>query len=208
MSERTVEDRLREEYFALLPEIRRTVEVLEAGTQGLLTPIIERLDPGERLRVESRVKECESALGALRRRQEGGKFESALQYSLTSLNDLAGVRILAFPDARLHDVDCKVRERFPAWIADPVRLTRRDANRLAQKYHGYVLPASRIRAEIQVVPMLVGLFWTVEHSALYKFAGKLRGVERIEEMKAQHDEVIRVLEAFERAFARAAVPND
>ncbi len=195
---RTVEDRLREEYFALLPEMRRAVSILEAEAQCLVTPVIETLDSGERVHVASRVKECESAVAALRRRQEG-RIESGRAYSLTTLNDLAGVRILAFPDERLHQVELRVRERFAAWVADPVRLTRCSGDQLAQKYHGYCRANSRIRAEIQLVPMLVGLFWTVEHAALYKPTRKLR-VERIEEMNARHDEVIGALQAFERAF--------
>jgi ppGpp synthetase/RelA/SpoT-type nucleotidyltranferase len=48
--------------------------------------------------VTSRVKECESALDSLRRRQEGATFDSGRPelYSLDKLNDLAGVRVLAF----------------------------------------------------------------------------------------------------------------
>ena len=135
MSARTVEDRLREEYFTLLPEIRRTVCVVEAETHCLLVQTLQRLGSGERVHVESRAKDCESAVAALRRRQEGCAFEPT-------------------------------------------------------------------RAEIQVVPMLVGLFWKVEHSALYKPAAKLRGIKRgEEEISACNDEVIRALQAFERAFS-------
>src|SRR5262249_30356538 len=119
-----------------------------------------------------------------------------------SLKDLAGVRVLAFPDHCLREIDCQVRERFPQWVADPVRLTTTDAHRLAQKYSGYCDAMSRVRAEIQVVPMLVGLFWQVEHSALYKPAYHPRKMDRMEEeLTACNDEVIRALQAFERAFS-------
>jgi len=103
MLERTIEDRLREEYFELLPDIRRVAEHLEAEVKYYLLPISRQLDMFERLVVTSRIKECESALEALRRRQEGATFDRDRPelYTLSSLNDLAGVRVLAFPRTRL-----------------------------------------------------------------------------------------------------------
>jgi hypothetical protein len=96
---RTIEDRLREEYFDLLPDIRRVVNELEAEVRHCLVPLFLRLDLHERLIVSGRVKECDSALESLRRRQEGATFDSDRPelYSLTDLKDLAGVRVLAFP---------------------------------------------------------------------------------------------------------------
>ncbi len=74
--ERTVEDRLRAEYFELLPEIRLVVEQLETEVKHCLLPISLSLQPYEHILVTSRVKECESAVDALRRRREGGIFDS------------------------------------------------------------------------------------------------------------------------------------
>lgn len=71
MPDRTVEDRLREEYFDLLPTIRRIAEQLEAEIKYYILPITRDLDPFERVVVRSRIKECESAVDSLRRRQEG-----------------------------------------------------------------------------------------------------------------------------------------
>jgi hypothetical protein len=74
---RTIEDRLREEYFQLLPEIRRVAGQLESQINYHLLPIANALEPHEQLIVKSRIKECESAVDALRRRiQEGGIFRS------------------------------------------------------------------------------------------------------------------------------------
>jgi ppGpp synthetase/RelA/SpoT-type nucleotidyltranferase len=70
MPSRTVEDRLREEYFDLLPEARRVAEYVEAVTKYHLLAISRDLWKFEQVIVRSRVKECESALEALRRRQE------------------------------------------------------------------------------------------------------------------------------------------
>ena len=75
MAERTVEDRLREEYFALLPDIRRVAEELETKVRHCLLPISSRLDRYEQLAITSRIKECDSALDALRRRQEFATFD-------------------------------------------------------------------------------------------------------------------------------------
>jgi ppGpp synthetase/RelA/SpoT-type nucleotidyltranferase len=94
-AQRTVEDRLREEYFTLLPETHRVADRLEAEIGYLLLPISGGLQRCERLAVKSRVKSCESALDKLRRHQEERGFmrSRAEIYTLTSLNDLAGVRV-------------------------------------------------------------------------------------------------------------------
>ena len=68
MAVRTTEDRLREEYFALLPDVRRVIQELEAEVRHCLLPLLSKLKKHESLIVTSRVKDCESALGALRRR--------------------------------------------------------------------------------------------------------------------------------------------
>jgi len=122
MAERTPEDRLREEYFVLLPDVRRVIEELEAQVRHCLLPLSSKLDRYERLVVTSRVKDCESALGALRRRQEGATFDSdkAASYTLTALNDLAGVRVLVFPRSRWIEANGDLRQRFYSWTSDPV----------------------------------------------------------------------------------------
>jgi len=191
---------LREEYFDLLPDIRRVVDELEAEVKHCLVPISRRLDEYERLVVTSRIKECESALDSLRRRQEGATFDSGRPelYSLRSLNDLAGVRVLAFPRSRLAEADRKLRERFPSWTADPVPGYNEP---LALKYFGYCSASDRIRAEFQVVPMLTALFWEVEHSVIYKPSPRLKGVARSLEMQQRTRDVLTGLKAFEDEFA-------
>ena len=201
--ERTVEDRLREEYFDLLPAVRRVLDELEAEVRHCLVPISLRLDEYERLVVTSRVKECESALGSLRRRQEGATFDSGRPelYSLDSLNDLAGVRVLAFPRTRLAEADRKLRERFPSWTADPVPGDNADDDPIALTYFGYGRASNRVRAEYQVVPMLTALFWEVEHAVIYKPSPSLKGVARSLAMQQRTRDVLRGLKAFEDEFA-------
>jgi ppGpp synthetase/RelA/SpoT-type nucleotidyltranferase len=143
VAERTVEDRLREEYFDLLPGIRRVAEELEAEIRYCLLPISLELDRYERLVVSSRIKECESAVDALRRRQEGATFDrdQPQLYVLTSLKDLAGVRVSVFPRKRWNEIDLEVRRRFASWEPDPV--LDENGHLLAAKYYGYCKPATR-----------------------------------------------------------------
>ena len=73
---RTIEDRLREQYFDLLPDIRRLAEHLEAEEKYLILPIRCKLDRYEQVTVTSRVKDCDSAVDSLRRKQEGATFDT------------------------------------------------------------------------------------------------------------------------------------
>ena len=203
MSSRTVEDRLREEYFDLLPEIRRVLEHLEAEIRYRLLPVSRHLDRYERIEVNSRIKECESAVESLRRRQEGAIFypDRVQSYTLRSLRDLAGVRVLAFPRSRLAEIDAALRERFHSWTADPVRDDQGET--LAAKYWGLCPGASdTIAGEYQVVSVLTGLFWSIEHSAIYKPAPQLKGVARSLAMQERSRDVLKALSAFEQEFER------
>src|SRR5690348_8063573 len=152
MAERTVEDRLREEYFALLPDIRRVAEELESEVRHCLLRISLKLHRHERLVVTSRVKECESAVDALRRRQEGGTYDRDRPqlYTLNSLKDLAGVRVSVFPRSRLTEVNQGLRTRFPDWEADPVPGGDKNDEPLAFKYSGYCGESRKVRGELQI----------------------------------------------------------
>lgn len=201
---RSVEDRLRAEYFALLPEIRLVVAELETELRHALLPISLSLKHHERVLVNSRVKECESAVDALRRRQEGGIFDSQRNeaLSLSTLNDLAGARVLAFPSARVREVHQVLLKRFPDWVTDPIPGFREDDAPLAQKYHGMCMASERVRGEFQVVPLLVGLFWEVEHAAIYKPAPNLKGVASSLAMRERTRTVLEALRDFEMEFER------
>jgi ppGpp synthetase/RelA/SpoT-type nucleotidyltranferase len=135
MPERTVEDRLRKEYFDLLPDIRRVTEHLEAETKHRLLSISRKLDKYEQVTVRSRIKECESALDSLRRRQQGRIFDRAEQYTLTKLKDLAAVRVLVFPRSRIAEADTALRPIFESPTADPI--LGASGETLALKYWGY-----------------------------------------------------------------------
>jgi ppGpp synthetase/RelA/SpoT-type nucleotidyltranferase len=202
---RTVEDRLREEYFDLLSDIRRVVEQLETEIRYNLLFVSRGLSKYERLVVTSRVKDCESAVRKLRRVQEGRTFndERPDLYSLAALNDLAAVRVLVFPRRRIVEVDFALREIFH-WEADPIL---EDDEVLALKYRGYSKASARIRGEYQILSILTGLFWEVEHSAMYKPDLRLAGVARHRGMTERRTEVLQALKAFEEQF-EALIPGD
>ena len=189
----------------LLPTARRVVEQLEADVRHCLLPISLKLERHEQLVVTSRIKDCESALEALRRRQEGRSFDSdrADSYTLTALNDLAGVRVLVFPRSRWWEADRELRrERFASWTPDPVPSSDPGGDPLAFKYFGFCSASAEVRGEVQIVPMLIGLFWQVEHSAMYKPSPDLKGVVESKEMDDLYTAVIRSLRAFEGEFER------
>lgn len=206
MAERTVEDRLREEYFLLLPDVRRILAELEAEVRYSLLPLSSTLDKHERLVVSSRIKDCDSALEALRRRQEGATFDldRASSYTLTFLNDLAGVRVLAFPRSCWIKADTTLRShhQLSLWTSDPVRADDESKEPLAFKYYGYCSCSAKFRAELQIVPLLVGLFWEVEHSTIYKPSPELKGVGASLEMQLRTADVLKALKAFEEEFER------
>ena len=165
-----IEDLLREEYFELLPTVRRLAMQIETEIRTLTLPLLHNLRPYEQLVVKSRVKDCESALNRLLGPKEGRTFDPDKPggYSLLQLPDLAGVRVLVFPNSRLIEVADVLRHRFADWTAKPLKYGSGSAQ--VRKYFGYCNQVSHdIRAEYQVVPMLLGLFWDVEHAAMYKF---------------------------------------
>jgi len=49
------------------------------------------------------------------------------------------------------------------WKPDRIQ---QDGEMLAFKYHGYCKPNRTVRGEYQIVSMLTGLFWEVEHSKM------------------------------------------
>ncbi len=206
MSPRKVKDHLREEYSILLPGVRRVTTELETQVRHLLLPVWKSLARHEQLVVKSRVKDSDSAIESLRRRTELTGFERGGQStpSLTTLNDLAGVRILAFPKCRVLEIDQVLRRRFPDWTPDPVPPLPGCANSLALKYHGRLDDSCRVRAEIQLMSMLVGMFWEVEHAILYKPGEQLRGAGVALRMQPRYAEVIHALNTFEAEFETLA----
>jgi hypothetical protein len=203
MTERDVKHALREEYFRLLPDIRRVVEQLETEVRHRLLPISRSLAKHERADVISRIKECESAIESLRKRQPYLTFDPSKHYSLKELPDLAGARVLVFPRSRLTEIDERLRDPFADWTSVPVYLDEKDGELLAFKYNGFFKEAStEVKGEYQIVPMLIGLFWDVEHDAIYKVEPSLAHVSDDPKMKRRVRQVYYALRDFEEEFER------
>lgn len=201
---RTVEDYLRSEYVRLLPVMQRTLTAVETEVRHLLLDLTLGLHRYERVTVRARLKECESAIDALRRRQQYGVFDSdhAEQYSLTALPDLVGIRVLTFPQRRLEEARIALSSRLRGWVADHVSAASAEADAIALKYSGRWKPDDPVRSEIQLVSLLVGLFWEVEHAAIYKPSPNLRGITKSIEMKRKVAAVETALRDFELEFGR------
>jgi hypothetical protein len=133
---RTVEDKLREEYSRSLPVLHKVKTTVETEVRYSLLRLIPRLGQYERIVISARVKECESAVEKLKRQCEGNKFDAKnwQTYSLTSLVDLAAVRVMVFPTKRLLEADRLLRARFAAWTVDTEFEEAHGGN--AFKYHG------------------------------------------------------------------------
>lgn len=199
MMQRKVEDYLREEYFRLSSEINRVVDQLQTEVTYLLLPFKLELKHHERIHIEARVKQCDSAIDSLRRREEARQFDDDTpnNYTLTSLPDLAALRVLVFPKQRLDEVHRHVRTKYADWTSDPVK-TGSPPKFRAYKYYGHCATSSRIRAEIQVVSMLTGLFWQIEHDAFYKPRDLvLRGAVKKPSIQERTERVYDAFEALE-----------
>ena len=100
------------------------------------------------------------------------------------------------------EVDDLLREEFRAWTSDPVE---DDGEVQAFKYYGYCRQASdKVKGEYQVVSMLTGLFWEVEHSAIYKPDARLGQIALSLGMRQRTREVVKALRAFEEQFEALA----
>lgn len=202
---RTVKDRLRAEYFELVPSMQRTLVALEADVRHLLLPVMIALDRYEQVRIVSRLKECESAVDSLRRRQEERVFdpEKVDTYSLSTLHDLVGIRVLVFPSQRIEQVHAALLPLIANWAADPVPGIDDADGPVALKYYGPCASASSdITAELQIVSSLVGSFWDIEHAAVYKTSPNLQGVMASPRMKERYRTVLSALREFENEFER------
>ena len=204
MNHRKIEDQLRDEYFQLLHSIRRVKDQLEAEVNYDLIKIQKTLRPYQRIDTVSRIKECQSAVDALKSRQEGNLFDkkNPSKYSITQLKDLAGIRILVFPRSLMEQVDDMIKNRYKTWKPDPVKGFNDGDEPLALKYYGYCTDNNMILGEIQIVPMLTGLFWEVEHDAIYKPHPEAKSAARSLEMRELTQEVINSFNHFEQEFER------
>lgn len=108
--------------------------------------------------------------------------------------------MLAFPRRRVTEIDALLRQQFLEWTEDSVITDSGDI--LAHKYSGFCPASPRILGEYQVASTLTGLFWEVEHDAIYKPSPRLRGITRSIEMREPTANVYAALRHFEDEFER------
>jgi len=206
MDDREIRNHLREEYFGLRAEAQKAVDILQAHVRHALIPLTKELRKHEKLEVIARVKDCESAIGKLLRdfKLEGRVFDRDA-YSLRTLRDLAAVRVMVFPVALWHKandvlVDAEILKNP---VSKPINLdgdpdVASPGELLTYKYSGEIQECPNLIAELQITPMLVGLFWSVEHSAIYKPDESARRAAKL--MKAEKDAVCRALLHFDEKY--------
>ena len=100
----------------------------------------------------------------------------------------------------MEEIHEMLRDRFPDWEPDHAKSDEAHDELLALAYHGYCEASGKVRGEFQIVSMLTGLFWEVEHSAMYKPTPRLKGVAHSREMKQRREEVQLALRVFEKDF--------
>jgi hypothetical protein len=154
----------------------------------------------ERIDVRSRVKDCESAIASLRKKQVGFAFNPELgaSYTLTQLFDLAGVRVGVFPRARLLEAERVLRAEFPNWqqknVPDPAGPLLPP---LAFKYYGPCAASASICGEYQVMPLMIAHYWEIQHAAIYKGKAGI-GIQ----MRVREAAVLEAMRQFEEEFER------
>ncbi len=198
--DREIRNNLRDEYFRLLPNIRKILEEMEATISYALVSIKKKLKNHEHIELQSRVKDCESAINALR--PPGGKFSPAKagEYSLVKLEDLAGVRVLVFPRRLIEEVDQQISMSLPGWTHKPIKRDNASEEILVNKYFGHIDTKNEIYGEYQIAPMLLGLFWQVEHAVLYKPSSILKGIETDFLIQAKREAIYTAFDEFEKRF--------
>lgn len=209
MLKRSIEDHLREQYFDLLPAMATVAADLKTRIEYALLPVRRELTSHENLQVKVRVKDCASSIDKLRQfnpldpsaeRNPGGVFDrdAPEKYTLLSLRDLVGARVLVFPSQRATEVDHILHTLFLGWKSDPII---DNGKHLAFKYNGVdTALGTGIPCEYQVVSTLIGLFWEIEHAAIYKQLPGIKGSSRF--LRDETSDVYKALIAFENEFER------
>lgn len=207
-SEENVKNNLRLENYKLLPQMRELNKILSLELTCTLKDLNLQLNLPERIEVVTRIKECDSAINSLRRRQVGsngeveggseGGFDTDKSYSLMSPRDFVGARVLYFPSKLQDRIITKIKDnnKFKDWTSDPVKDSK---TVIAEKYFGKI-KNFEIYCEYQVVSMLIGGFWDVEHSAYYKSGLKISN--RNLALKDAYNKVMKSLREFEDTFEK------
>lgn len=165
-----LESNIRKSYHELLPVLKKIESLLVSKVQWYLRSEKFNLKEYERISVESRIKSCDSSLEKLVKKypapgQEGSNIRRYINtsndFSLDKLSDLVGIRILVFPSSKILRIQ-KIISREFSWKLDPEFFA------FGSQFQGRLRGCKKIGCEIQIIPMLIGKFWDVEHFVRYK----------------------------------------
>jgi len=112
--------------------------------------------------------------------------------------------VLCFPRRRLNEAHGVVLEGLPSRTADHIYDEDDSQEPIAFKYYGNCSSTSRFQAEVQIVPMLIGLFWQIEHSTIDKPSPQLKAIAQSLEMRQRKGDVLQALRSFEDEFEEFA----
>ena len=205
-AERAVREKLLWEYESRSPVYERAVTIVKATLEYRLLGLTSALRPYERLEIVGRVKTFESAFRKIRPGQESKSFDpdKLSDYTLGSLNDMAGVKVRVFPNIRLPAIHRVITSEFPDCEQDHDPTDSPpgsdDVNRL--KYF-VRLPCEHLTdclCEIQVVPWMLDRYWEIEHEVLYKPQLSLSRRVR-QELEMTDMAIVNSLKAFTRTLA-------
>lgn len=106
---------------------------------------------------------------------------------------------MVFPAGLITKVNKIITTKFRSWKSDHHKLGK---TILCKKYDGLPSKKLKIRCEIQIISMLTGAFWDIEHFALYKPDPAYKGMKENLTMRRLRDEVLVKLAEFEKSFER------
>jgi len=188
------------DYHRDLPMYERTRRIAHTQVEYYLTAISSRLEQHERLEVKSRVKSFDSALAKLKKDYEGGLLPKAESFG--RLEDMVGIRVIAFP---LHLVD-RIDEALRSKFQNP----EPDRHGLWKKWKKYVVglkghSKSTVRFELQIVPYILWQFLDIEHDVIYKRPERV-DPKAIRQLELLQQGVLKALNRFERRASRILRP--
>ncbi len=192
-----VESRLQLEYLKVASALYKAKEYIEIEIKHTIkTQLLEAVHANKIL-ISSRVKDCNSAITALKKKEEGRVFRDGRQYSITQLNDLIGLRISVFPLTLLELVQSPLLSYLENNFEQPFQTDHTTIeNYDIYKYRGIHNQFSEFNCEIQLIPMLISKFWDTEHDVFYKPASP----HDAPPMKEAYDAVIKSLYSFEKTY--------
>lgn len=192
-----IESQLQLEYLKIANKLYKAQEYIEIEIKHTIKTQLLKAVHANKILISSRVKDCNSAIISLKKKEEGRVFRDNKQYSITQLNDLIGIRVSVFPLTLLELVKTPLLDYLDSnfekqFQTDHTTIEKYDI----YKYRGIHNQFSEFKCEIQLIPMLISKFWDIEHDVFYKPASP----HDAPPMKDAYYAVINSLYNFERTY--------